>query len=375
MKIYNISNTNPVYGNKNKTIKCVKDAASATYSTAPRKVTSYDKFFFRGYTFCQNLKTKITQNDINKLSKYEGDEFIFESYDFLVRHLGVPLMLRPPISISNLGKQIDMVYDYTNSKIEVNAEQSNNSKAYLFGALRHEIQHLIQNLNILRHEIIGEEAINTYSEMNVNAYIESIEEILNNIEISTSRAMSVKNSPQFEVFKGLKYLKDNNEIGEYNKIVDAIKNIIKRESVSHLTKLRKLAISEMGILDKDSREGKRAEKIYYEFKNNIYYKKDGTIHEGKYQYSVSETEALTAGQMAEDAFSGKNEGCYIENNRKVAIKMGDNISKIKNGDVINGITNEEVEEIKEITETREELENKFATKDEFIKFITKYLFD
>ena len=374
MKIYGINNINTTFGNKTKLVTAIQNSAEK-YSTAPRKVTAMDKYLFRGYTFSLSFLPKFNQKDINRLFKLEGDEFIFESYEFLIRHLRIPQSLRPPIEITDLGDEIEMAYSYTKNKVEVNSDRKNNSKIYIFGSLRHEIQHFLQNINIFRHEELGNTAVETYSQMSANSIAEGLNEIIDNSELEKLIKLANTDEPRYQVCLALKYLKERNQMEEYQDILNRIKDICKKESVKELTKFRKRVIQEMGYLDKNSRDAKRAEKIFDEFKNNIYYKEDGTIHNGKYQYSVSETEALIAGEMTEAEIKGGLESCFIRNNRLESYKTSKKVSDLDNKEILAQMSEEEKRELKEFKETRDEIANKYNTEEEFIENFTKYIYD
>ena len=57
-----------------------------------KDLTELDKYAFQTYVNCKQFHVGITQEEINKLSKFDGKEFFTASFDYLTQKLLPPLL-------------------------------------------------------------------------------------------------------------------------------------------------------------------------------------------------------------------------------------------------------------------------------------------
>ena len=120
------------------------------------------------YIETQKYALGMTPQDVAELSKYDGNDFILKSYEYLINKLNIPGEIAPPFTVQNNMKNAQsllMMYMPAMNIIVVNSDQCKDlDKTTTFKMLRHELQHYMQNINILRHETFGDEAIDIYKE-------------------------------------------------------------------------------------------------------------------------------------------------------------------------------------------------------------------
>ncbi len=337
--------------------------------SVPKKPTTTDLLMFRQYIFSKGLELKTTAEEIKQLFKLEGDEFFNASFEFLFKKLGVPEVLKPDIGVTSLPETAGMAYDFTQNRIfkNINAPKVNKETTYSF--IRHELQHFLQNLTILRHKEIGKKAVNIYAKMLAEAELQTFD--------NWSRTQSIKEIQHYgfpkeviKTFVTLKNLiKNNDEEGYTNKLKEIYADLVE-EYTAQLNDFRNLVIKEMGYIKENTREENRAKKFFNDFlKTNAkpgianYMEEDGKIHVGKYSYDVRENEAIIAQEVAlrdlKKHLENKNT-CYIEDQKKIIA----NLETKKD---------ENQKQLEEIKETVNEVvsQNKIKT----AKELADYLFD
>ena len=275
-------------------------------------LTELDKNLFAEYLQMPRYKIQITPEEIDDLCKFDGNEFIVEAYELLTRKLGLNVNIRPGLFLAkNMNKDFGAAFQPLNNIIFYNAEYFTNlSKKQQFILLRHELQHYIQNMDILRHEEIGEKALNKFT----TNYIETQKK---------SFDLLFKQYPQEQV---VEYLKNNGiDMNFINKYIGLIKtkdsNEINKlfESLGpgyrqELTVVRNKIIAERGLIKKDSALTPKIQQNFDEFTNIDYYTPDGNLNFAKYFNSKTEKDAILAQKAADFQFS--KEGCYMKYAKK-----------------------------------------------------------
>ena len=277
----------------------------------------------------RKLRTNITQEEINKLFKLEGEDFFKSAYDFLIEKLGIPSGVKPEIVIHTQEIPVEMAYMPYNNAILRKPKFQTDSKSFIFGIIRHEIQHLKQNLDILRHEELGKKAVEAYSDETARRLVLTLEELVNKYSLEDF-VKTGANPAQISEFFALKSLVMLNRMEEYHDALSEIGEVIKNNTKAELERVRQVATAELGAIKPGTREAARAEKYYDEFININYWKEDNSIDLGKYVFSYSEIEAMTSQSVAMSEFDGKKE-CYMSVIRKAMRDNAAMADKVRTG--------------------------------------------
>lgn len=179
-----VSNSSPAFnGNISKLLEVIPD------TKVSKNLTELDKNLFLSYVTSKKYSMGVTPEDISSVTKYDRNEFISKSYDLLTQKLGIPEYVRPPVFPSKLPNQLMLGYSPLYNAILVDPEKiKNTSKLNIFGLLRHELQHFIQNSRIFRHEEIGEKAIDKISEKFVQTQKQILKMLLENNSVEKLRS-------------------------------------------------------------------------------------------------------------------------------------------------------------------------------------------
>lgn len=284
---------------------------------ACKNLTPLDKNCFHSYVYSLKYKSGITQEEINKIFNLDGMDFLKACYDFIVRKLNIPENLRPPAVIGELSsKDLSMAYEPGKEMITISPNIFNSTKTQIFGCLRHEFQHYMQNLSVYRHEKIGKEAVEFWSK----DILEKEKALLEPLYKKTDDELKALgyNGDAFKEIKKMQDLYLNNRTA-YDKIYE---DCAKRNAES-LTDIRNRAIQEMGIVKEGTKEAKRAEIFFKEFKeqanqSSSYYNPDGSLNMKKYLSTAIEQDAYSAG----DRWKADAEGsCYLKTLKSPALKI------------------------------------------------------
>jgi len=286
--------TGAVCKNAEKVMKNVQKSKTAV-EIPSKRISDLDKFSFRQYLQLKSFDFKTTPEELNKLFQFEGDEFLVNAYDFFCTKLTIPKNLRPTIYNVPAHPSIDMTYNFLGNYITRNPNAPQKTKSAVFGAIRHELQHFIQNLNILRTEELGDSAINFYSKSVAAERILNINNEVRNL--SLEQLQNVYGEEQIQLYKNLKNLLKSDE-SLYKKELENLENLIAKDQLQSWQNYRSQIISEMGIIKKGSQPAKRAEKMFDEFSKKSYYTEDGQLKAAQYYLDLREFDALAAQNAA-----------------------------------------------------------------------------
>lgn len=298
----------------------------------PRPITVADKYNFRQYLLGKKLDLNVTSQEIRELFAHEGEEFKVKSFEFLCKKMKVPQDLKPDFAYGT-EFQTPMYYDFVMNTIKVNpnfAEQLADKTTFL-AALRHEMQHYAQNMAMFRHETEGERLINLYAKLSAKSVHTNVDKYVKNLDME-----QLKQIFDEEGMKDITILKDllkNNKMKEYEKYLTEIEEKMYQSYVPLFTDFRKNIIDQMGIIKKETVEGKRAARMIDETASELtYWKKDGSVDVNMYFDDIRENEALTAQDMMTLRLnaikSGDDRYCYIKILREAQENMEKNIDKM-----------------------------------------------
>lgn len=323
-----------------------------------KAVPIMDKLFFEQYMFAKKLSLKTSNEEIKNLFKLEGDNFLIEAYKFLLEKMGVPETLRPQIVSVPQNEKVGMAYNFISNQLMLNPNRPNANKVEMYGLLRHEFQHLLQNLEVFRNLEIKEEVITAYSKKALEMDLMSVDYIAKNFSLDQIREAGY-NDEALKLYAELKDILQKEGEGKFSQ---KIKNLAEEsipEYKQRYSVLSDLVIKEMGPLKQGSREANRSVKFFNEiFSDLSYWKKDGSVHTGKYITDVRENEALIAGDVAIadiKAILDNEKSCYIQRLKK-------------NVDVLKEQAKNQEKNADEILETSKEINEKFSPK-EYIDYL------
>ena len=298
---------------------------------------------FHAYLKFKQLEFPITKQEMEDLLKYDGDEFMTKGVEFVAAKYKIPKSLIPSIGSVPMHKETFMAYDFIKHIIYTNPNYQMTSKEELFGNIVHELRHTMQNFDILRTEGIGEKAVIAYAKKLAKNQVASINKLVETHTIEQIK-MLTQDENAIKDFEILKKLKQNPKEYELNNV--KLFKMYEQQYTQQLEAFRQQVISEMGELKADSAQGLRAKKYLKSFLTN-YYKKDGTVHAGKYNTAITEREALDLGYAYDYKLKNKeNERfCFMQFARDYKVKTIESEER----------KNEMKQEIKEIDDIIQEM--------------------
>lgn len=199
-----------------------------------------------------------------------------------------------------------------------------NNKMSLFSLIRHELQHYNQNMQIFRHEELGEKAITLCTDKYADNLYKSLEQLITQNTPQEVISSGILATPQDQLLymNGYNLYKrgDMRSFGE----------MIRSSALQYRTALedfRGKAIDILGPIKKDSTLTPKIQQYLDDFLNIGYYNQDGKIDYSKYFSTFVEQEAMLAQGQAEFEFSG--EGCFIKMAKKQALEIINNTESRK----------------------------------------------
>lgn len=312
MKVSGVQNKLPNIKTGNKLLDKALEVIPNT--KVSKNLTRLDRDVFRAYCFVLKNKTGITQNEMNALFQKDGKEFIDSTYGFLLKKMDVDESIRPGlVYVEELpSPDLAMAYCAANNVVYVPKAtlQKGYSKSYLYGVLRHELQHFKQQCDVLRCNEFSDKAMNLYVEQflkNDKANVDKILRIYTADEILTLPNMGS------DTLKKLAKMK-NDEIA-YNNFFVEDRNCIEKQYVE----LRANIIKTMGPIKEGSNEFERAKVYFEELHSPKYYDKNGNLIPELYRATIIEQEAGVVGDYAQ--FEAEGGGCYFKNLKEQVIEI------------------------------------------------------
>ena len=274
------------------------------------KVSELDILAFRKYDQVRSLDMHITQKELDTLFKFEGDEFFDKSLEFLCKKLGISENLRPQVISAPQAPEVGMAYSYISNLVIKNPNTLQKGKHEVFANIRHELQHLLQNISIYRHEELGPKAVVAYAEKFGKLQAENVDNIVKNHSLEQLDQLGLDDATA-TFYKELKKLIQKNDIQSYDDSLKSFSDVVKEAYMPQLENYRNLVLQDRGIIQKGTKAASRAEKFFSEFIGDGYHNADGSIHWGKYAIQASEEEAFSAQSAMAMKLQGNNT-CYIK---------------------------------------------------------------
>lgn len=303
MEITNINHTStPQF--RSKFVERLKEPANLKKPF--EKMTKGDCHYLSSYLYSLKFRMGITQEEIKNLLSKNGEEFLTAATNFLKQKMGFSDNNFPPIMlIDGTLCSAPAAFSPEQNIVYLLNSYDNIPKTQLFGLLRHEYQHAIQNHNILRTEGLGEKAVEYYAD-----------KIFNNqkdILLDFAKKYSVKELLEQGLITdiGAVIITEMSSALQKNDMT-TIDNTLKqfRQSiVAELNEFREKLIQEKGLIKADSKAAAMAKVCFDEFKNIDYYDENGNVDVGKHSFKATESEAELAQIMAESELS---QTCFIK---------------------------------------------------------------
>ncbi len=298
-----------VYKGENKVVQTLLEVIPD--SKVGKNLTRLDINMFKAYMSAKPYMMGVSPKEIAELEKFEGIDYVLQVYDFLTNKLGFNEKIRPMLIFGEMSPSLHANYFPVTNIITINKKTvGETSKPKLFSYLRHELQHFIQNQNILRHEEFGEKAIDLMVDKYFNYERKVTEHILRNSSMQDVYKIchqQQKQDPQ-KLYKDLMEAKmylDTNDSKGFDSVIGRFTQQYREEIIQY----RKNIIEELGLIKKDSALTPKIEEYYKEFEKVDYYNPNGTIDPVKYLHSKVEQEALDAQRASEKEALG--EPCFI----------------------------------------------------------------
>ncbi len=267
------------------------------------KMTNLDFISTQMYIKSLAYKMGITPEEVAELSKFDGVEFFANSYNFLLKKLGLAEEISPPLQLIPEIKDSPLFAMYIPSYNQILVDLSkvgNLDKQYLFAALRHELQHFIQAADIHRHETLAPKIADVITDQFITSEKKTFDYILENLNDEQIKAIYAEDPSSMQLITAYKTVCSLND--------DAImadfwnqRAIAYRQNVDDL---QKNIQDKLGVIKADSALTPRIERNLEEFENSGYFNADGSLNMKKYLDAGIEDEAIIAQIKAQHEFEG-----------------------------------------------------------------------
>lgn len=272
-----------------------------------KNMTYLDKNCLISYLHASKYRLRNCGEEIKNIFKLDGEDFLSSAYEFLCNKLEIPEVLRPQIENYVNQEPYPLAYLPSFNTIFKNPDLSMYTKSQQFGFLRHELQHLKQNLHVLRHETLGPIAVEFFTDNRTQAIKRAIQYHLQN-GIGAEELAALVGGGE-EIKKMFLELHKNYHEGDdeaFERTFSAFKAPLREE----LSTFRKQAVDALGEIKEGTRDADLAEIFFEDFKNVNYYNPDGQVDLGRYMTTSIENDALLAGDIA--GFDAAGGGCFYK---------------------------------------------------------------
>ena len=292
-----------------------------------KNLTQLDRNLFRAYIDLKPYMMGISPKEIAELNKLDGDDFVIGSYELLTKKLGLKQNIYPGLFMAEIPGDPKAMYTNMLNVIYVDPKKMEKmNKTEMFGLLRHELQHFIQNLKILRHEELGPKSIN----INVAKFFETEKQKMMQICSQCSEydililAQNTENPQKFyqNVMNAKRCLVTNDMKG-FDNVCGENTEDYRKQMINY----RNNVIKEFGVIKKDSTLTPKIENDFKELNGMGYYNPDGTINSIMYASSKIEDEALNAQGAADFEYS--QEPCFIQYAKKAIPRIFEDETTLK----------------------------------------------
>lgn len=270
------------------------------------RMTKGDCHYLSSYIHSLKFRMGITQEEIKNLLSKNGVDFLKSSSDYFKQKMGFTDNNLPPIVLmeGTIGGA-DSGYALEQNVIYLTSAFENIPNPQLFGLLRHEFQHAVQNHNILRTEGLGNEAVAFYAEKMFDKQKAILLEFAKNYSVKELLAQGLINENGAPLVSALSCAMQRDDEIAVNNILKHFKQGL----VNELNNFKENLIKEKGLIKSDSKGAKIAREYFNDFKSIDYFDENGNLDVGKHSFKVTEAEAELSQLMAESEIS---QTCFIK---------------------------------------------------------------
>ena len=294
MQINSISSHIPQYNTTFKQAPQLKEVLLRTSETS--KVPLLQKSIYRQYLDSKNLpRLAFDKQELDKLFAIERSrDFAKACFKGMVEKLNLPKKIAPKLVFEPVDADFIFGYERTSNSIIINTNDDVPPKNEIFALIRHEFQHYLQNIDLLRSEEYGEEHINNLVNVHISEFKENTLSLL-------------KDDPKnwevgYEEFKHLYQIKRDLENGSSEHFEKDIKEEGKAVRKS-LKNLQKEVIKSLGVIKASSPQSGYLKKLYKGFQE--YDEKTNEMDWDDYLTNYSEYEAVLAETATEAELENK----------------------------------------------------------------------
>lgn len=266
-------------------------------SKVSKGLTQLDVECFKSYINARPFRMGIAMNEINNLMKFDGDNFLLKANEFLSKKMGLTDKVRPEfVIVDEFQSEGAMMYMPLNNVILCSRKKMNGlSKAEMYGGLRHEYQHYLQNILVLRHEDIGSQALDVMVKSQVESEKCITRQLIENCSDEELVQLFEDQQGSLAITLKAKKFLENGQNEEFNKLFEDYGKSYREL----LVELQKNVKEHFGVITGDSPLTPKIRRNFEELFNLGYYEADNSVNWIKYFETGIEEEACNAQFAAE----------------------------------------------------------------------------
>ena len=244
----------------------------------------------------KNFKSFITNLDPQTVKRLETcpiEDFYIEAQKIITKAYKIPEELVAPMQLNpTLSKKISASYDFTQNIVNINPQSANkSSRKNLFAIISHEYIHQKQNLEILRTEGLGEDAVKFYAEL-LNKNI--TDDFINSFS-KISKEDLLKLKPELgDSYKWAEELQEAAQKGPEH--IEKFKNKLSNHNfpifLENLTNFRQNITKKLGSIPRKSNRGEFAQTYFNDFRRTLYDQYNLKSLSEKQAYTATATTSL-----------------------------------------------------------------------------------
>lgn len=306
----------------NKNINAESDNANIR-----KDITQEDRNLFQLYMLARENRAGITQKEIKELEQYDGYLYVGKVFEYWQNKLGIDKEIAPHLTMYQGNDSTPLAYNFGTNDINVNPNCFNSmNKRLIFIAMRHEFQHYLQHMQLLRHEKFLEKSVDKRVQRLVDVEIQICKDLAN-MPVSEFMSRGLFKDPSIsQMYTVLKYLKERNDEKGFNEFFYNRELQYRKEVMN----FQKKVIEKMGLINdipSNNRITERVQMLFDAFYNSeSYYDSKGQVDILKYFEKFEEADAFAAQLQIESEYDG--EGCFMCYIKNISENAKKNIGKV-----------------------------------------------
>ena len=182
----------------------------------------------------------------------DSEDFIQTAFNSFIKKLNIPAKIAPKLIYQNCDASFIFGYDKTINNILINTSYEIPKYKDILVLFRHEFQHFLQNINLLRHEELGKKHLQNIYNLYISDYNEKL--------LETLKMHPSSWQVDFKSFKNLYLMKNylnNNDKQSFDTEFNKIKKTVKKD----LKSFRKKVINCLGTINSNDKRTENLTKI------------------------------------------------------------------------------------------------------------------